>query len=333
MLIICLFITSAGFFSTANAENDNLSVSSVESSETIKIGNTKTNNYNIQDSNFLPTQLTQVVLNVPKIGKKLRRTRQPTVEEMAIKTKILEIYELARQETAPAFSLHLEHLGRIIRALNPKYIATERVRRVAFADPRDPNALIPLPEFNPVQVDLALASGSPQDKLNSLATKFNELVSWNEDIVEELAGSPDASLEPSQIAFKQVILCLSGHPLCQQTTGEPQAESEPATPTVASVRGQEAAYQYQPQSQQELVEAPSSYQTIYTQAPQAYQQPLMEVAPQQVPYPQKPRVQIPEDVIQRFYMRQRAASNQMARPGPPMNLRPANHRGVRGGRG
>lgn len=318
LLMSCCFMAERSVL----ADHDNLSVSSASNTENIKIGNTKTNNYNMQNNHFLPTQLTQVVLNVPKIGKKLRRTRQPTIEEMAIREKILEIYERARRETSQSYSIHLEHLGRIIKALNPKYIATERVRRVAFADPRDPNSLIPLPEFNPIQVELDLAGGSPLDKLNLLAAKFNELVRWDENIVEEFSSLPDESLEPSQAALKRVILCLSGHPLCNQQQRQLPVDAlpaveEPAEPVVAASRnpGQRDQMEAQPSYANEVYMAPPSpqqpyqqppprhTQSGYAQVPVRFQQ-AMQPAPQEAPI-QRPRQQIPEAIRQRYLMKQR----------------------------
>lgn len=348
-----------GWPRSAMADNDNLSVSSSANSETIKIGNTKTNNYHIQGSSFLPTQLTQVVLNVPKIGKKLRRTRQPTVEEMAIKGKILEIYEKANGMN----SVYYQHLGRIIQALNPKYIATERVRRVAFGDPYDPNTLIPLPQYNPIQLELALVSGSPLDKLNLLASKFNELFTWDENIVDEFASLPDESLEPNQAVFKRVILCLSGHPLCggDRVPPPPASVEEPATPVVAAAaaataaasernvrqRARAQAYASASQDGQLMNEANSGPDgRTYTMAPQqpnVYQipanvmyqqqeeQPVMQ-APQaiynqvaQPPLSQRPKLQIPEEVKQRFYAKHQVGPNQVSRNGrAPIDARMAN---------
>lgn len=223
-------------------------INSSTNTETVKIGNSKTKNYNFQESNYLPTQLTQVVLNVPKTHSRiLRRTRPPTVDEFMIKRKILDVYDKAASELSGAFygkeanlngavssslpasagvravngqkSLYFNHLGRILQALNPKYIATERVRDVAFADPADPNGPVQLPDVPPQLLALELNLGGTDetvkpvkqvsDLLLELEDKFRSQVSWDQDFIAALSETNDEQLQPSQLAFKRLLICLN----------------------------------------------------------------------------------------------------------------------------
>lgn len=187
-----------------------------DTSEKIKIGNAKTNNFNFQGSHYLPTQLTQVVLNVPKI-KKSRTDRPPTVEEFALKERIKEIYQEAKQELgASEQALHFSHLGRVIEALNPKYIATVRVYDAAFSDPANPASLVPLPEMQPeyFQLDSTADQSTIPMQLDSLNLKFREYFGWDQAFVNLLANYEDDLLSPDQLAFKRLLMCLSQPELC-----------------------------------------------------------------------------------------------------------------------
>lgn len=198
--------------------NTNLHYNSNTNTENIAIGNTNTNNYNFQQSSYLPTQLTQVVLNVPK-PKKLRISRPPTEEEFAIKRKLLNVYDEARRDTNGQ-SINFDHLGRILQALNPKYIATERVRRVAFGDPTDPSTLLPIPDVQPQPlstISLKAEDGSLKgvtEQLDLLAQHFRSQVNWELQFAELLANTDDAQLNPNQLAFKRLLLCLTQPAFC-----------------------------------------------------------------------------------------------------------------------
>lgn len=247
-----------------------------QNSESIEIGNTNTNNYNIRAGQYRPTQMTQVVLNVPKLSKaaKLRRARPPTLEEFEIKHRIIDIYDHVKRKllaleranelasaaaTASAVahnSQHddgddddgdghvssasamavasgqhqheavdwlpaFEHLGRIIHALNPKYIATERVRRVAF----EPNTLLATPEQDlrrelerlyavdgepPLELTGAEDAPSVTEQLDWAQERFAQHVQWDHAFVDKLLETtPDATLNPSQLAFKRLVACLA----------------------------------------------------------------------------------------------------------------------------
>lgn len=194
--------------------------------ETIKIGNSKTKNFNIQESNYQPTQYTQVVLNVPK-AKVLRKSRPPTVEEFQIKQAIVDLYEQLKSHfdaSQPPSSL--DRLGRVIEALNPKYIATERVRRQLFPDPSDAGALPPLAQFQAAPVELSAASGSIEAQLSGLDQRFREQVSWDSSFVDALSGLQDAQLDPTQLAYKRLIVCLAEPSLCQQEVAKTADETE-----------------------------------------------------------------------------------------------------------
>lgn len=188
--------------------------------EVIKIGNTKTNNYNHQERSYRPTQLTQVVLNVPKLSSDhLRKSRAPTIEEFAIKQEILDIYHRVQREVGGQ-SDDLDHLGRIIQALNPKYIATERVRQVTFS--KDPEDLVPLPYVAPTagppQVETVMFLGADDDvpdQLHAAAEKFKSIFSWDDQFVERLAGVPDETLDADQVNFKRVIMCIARADQCE----------------------------------------------------------------------------------------------------------------------
>lgn len=262
----------------ADEINSNYHVSSNTNTETVKIGNSKTKNYNIHESNYLPTQLTQVVLNVPK-AKKLRKLRAPTEEEFSIKRRIIDVYEQLQRESGELLelcerflplkqlaalperlTLHLNHLGRILQALNPKYIATERVRNVAFADPADGAAVVAGADANPPTLERltgsALSGGQSEGRalsasakaakltlqltglgdaqlansgarkaavahqLDSLNERFKELIKWDQQFIELLASSADAQLNPTQLAYKRLLLCLSQPLLCAQADDE-----------------------------------------------------------------------------------------------------------------
>lgn len=248
--------------------NSSYKISSNKNTEKIGIGNTKTNNYNIHQSNYSPTQVTQVLLNVVK-PKKLRKSRAPVEAEFAIKRRIVQLYELAKQELAQALaaksttdspddnqlnsdalgaeraSMHLNHLGRVIEALNPKYIATERVRRVAFADPDDSGALVPLPdhlelptEMQATEGGLVPDQGASQmlhldfnettklvlDQLDELAARFSAQVSYSPAFIEQLQQTSDHAMTPVQSAFKRLLLCLNDSDQCDM--GEKQQEQQ-----------------------------------------------------------------------------------------------------------
>lgn len=293
-------------FSLQDEINSNYQLSSNTNTETVKIGNSKTKNYNIHESNYQPTQVTQVVLNVPK-AKKLRKLRPPTEEEFSIKKRIIDVYQQverdamdamsapltllsssshppdqekqpqearsaslepaeAAAETAQAITapellqhkqppspsshtenqqqqqqqlmLHLNHLGNILQALNPKYIATERVRRVAFADPStlgEPDANSSKihsltqkladeehqhePTSATVSLHLTASSadksdwfttlGTIADQLDSLNERFKQLIKWDQQFIELLANTADLQLDPTQLAYKRLLLCLA----------------------------------------------------------------------------------------------------------------------------
>jgi hypothetical protein len=142
LLLACHVANESHQHEMTSTTNQDINISNQE--ETIKFGNTKTNNYNFHESNYQPMQSTQVVFNVGKWKpKKLRSLRPPTSEEFAIKQSIMDVYQAALDETSRqsgVSSPHLEHLGRIIMALNPKYISTRRVMDIVFADPYNSHA-------------------------------------------------------------------------------------------------------------------------------------------------------------------------------------------------
>lgn len=225
-LALVLAVAAVGCLVASDSRQDEInssySVNSNTNTESIKIGNTKTNNYNIRESNYLPTQLTQVVVNVPKPKPKgkLRSSRPPTEEEYAIKRKIGDVYEQAKAEGSTD-SLPFNHLGRIIKALNPKYIATERVRKAAFADSSNLAELGPLADMElPFSLKLSPVSGPVTNQLDSLNDKFRQQVTWNQFFIEELENTGDGQLSPVQLAFKSLILCLDRPLSCNRRPEE-----------------------------------------------------------------------------------------------------------------
>lgn len=279
-LCFCLSASKSSY-GDDHITNSSYKISSNKNTEKIGIGNSKTNNYNINESNYSPTQVTQVVLNVAK-PKKLRKSRAPVEAEFAIKRRILQVYELAKQEaarleTAPDIGhdnqvehvgqgggqalTHLNQLGRIIQALNPKYIATERVRRVAFADPDDPNALVPLPsqleqpqpEVEGVQSDRQVlhldfneTTKLVPDQLDQLTEHFNSLVSVSQDFIRQLELTPDETMSPVETAFKRLLLCLndSRRDRCDMEPKQQQPEHHQQQ-TMLALRRQESVTKHE----------------------------------------------------------------------------------------
>lgn len=129
-VVICS--TSGGDSAEPNV-SERTEISNNIKTETVKVGNTKTKNYHIEAAEFRPTQLTQVVLNVPKLPKYSRKTRPPSQEELLVKQRILEVFDEVC-ESVGGYVPALEHLQRILEALNPKYISTERVVRAVFGN-------------------------------------------------------------------------------------------------------------------------------------------------------------------------------------------------------
>lgn len=214
--------------------------------ENIAIGNTNNNHFNIDQSHYVPTQLTQVVLNVPK-PKKLRISRPPTEEEFSIKRKILSIYEsipdelrilssgvseLGHQQRAPVDvekSINFQQLGRVIQALNPKYISTERVRRVAFGNPLDPTTLIPFPSVQPeplskISLNIDGNAKPISDQLDALNRQFRAQVSWDLAFLNSLISIADNQLDYQQLAFKRLLLCLTQQAFCEPAAAANQQQ-------------------------------------------------------------------------------------------------------------
>lgn len=307
-LFVCLVFEVRHSFGDDIRSTYNVRSNINTNTETIKIGNSKTKNYNIQESNYLPTQLTQVVVNVPK-SKKLRKDRPPTEDEFMIKRKILDVYDEIKREfetaislvnseaslnkqtqqqqqlkesenstkeklestndlkttlpaakyaalvsTANAASKHLNHLGKIIQALNPKYIATERVRSIAFADSNSnldaiAASFVPLSETfeakqqqqkqqqQPKLVSLELTGQQGHkeeekdeaekeksledflsDQLDTLNERFRELFLWDQSFIEALENVEDEEFSQTQLAYKRLILCLNDPNLCVIST-------------------------------------------------------------------------------------------------------------------
>lgn len=262
---------------TVTSSTSSYNVNQNSNTETVKIGNSKTKNYNIGQSNFTPTQMTQVVLNVPKLNKKLRKTRPPTREEFAIKKKIVEIYNQARQNLRYP-NLQMEHLGRVLQALNPKYIATERVKRVAFSDPLNPlDVEPPWHDDEAITLKLSPPLGPVDQQLDVLDEKFRELVHWDQQFAELLAVTEDGQLTATQLAYKQLLLCLSQPTLCQYPRNlyqQSAPESDYEQPMVSARADAEASYQRPEVSdyvQSPQVSDPYAYQQSQNQELDAWQ--------------------------------------------------------------
>lgn len=296
-LFVCLVFEVKDSIENDVRSSYNVQANTNTNTETIKIGNTKTKNYNIQESNYHPTQLTQIVVNVPK-SKKLRKLRPPTEEEYMIKRRILYIYDEIKRDLEVAFSSinsetslekeqqlegfertreeekaestnhskatttlpaskqaalvsaskHLNHLGKIIQALNPKYIATYRVQSIALADSNSNlDALAasfpPLSAtFEPKQaksVSLELTGEKEQraeqveslkeflsDQLDTLDEKFRDLFVWDQSFIEALQTVGDGEFSQKQLAYKRLILCLNDPNLCVIPTKSAQYQNE-----------------------------------------------------------------------------------------------------------
>lgn len=270
-------------------------VNSNTNQETVKIGNTKYNNYNFQDGFYQPTQLTQLVFNVPK-SKKLRKYRLPTEEEYEIKEQILNIYYAALRE-AGGNSLYLNHLGRILMALNPKYIATHRVKKIAFSDPSNPSSQFIAPETELVEqyrqdrlseeqaqqleaptsvapeVDILKLTGANEaaDRLKSVEERFRKSVEWDTDFADALQHVDDGQLDTSQFAFKKLIVCLNNPDLCKKRptrvkTQYPPPYQEPVVQASAPPNPQQVLYP----SESELIsenQLPGMMSTGYDSSP------------------------------------------------------------------
>lgn len=274
--VVLLLLASHGV-SSQNSEtsilNQRLSVSNRE--DTLNIGNQHTNNYIVNKSSYKPSQ--KLVLKLPKIT---RRSRPPTRKEFAIKQRLLETYNTVVSEVHKRINgdksnlIHLEHLGRILLALNPKYIATERVRRVAFADPADPNITVVPPETLTDETEglekpqaatsqitrLADASDreSIMEQIDLLSDRFEKSVIWSKSFAQKLLKISDRKVSPRQLVFKRLIQCLSYPKLCNKPVGNngPQAEVNAGEPLVgrpkvggsgSSESMEDRLHQHQPQ--------------------------------------------------------------------------------------
>lgn len=288
---------------TNNNTND-ISYSKNTKTENIAIGNTNNNNFNFQKSDYTPTQLTQVVLNVPK-PKKLRISRPPTEEEFAIKKKILDVYENARQEAQVINSIHFNHLGRIIEALNPKYIATERVRRVAFGNPNDPTTIFTIPDVKPqplstISLKVPRTTNSNNNdndddsifnQLNQLNKQFRSQVNWDLQFVNLLANTNDKQLTLEQLAFKRLLLCLTQTDFCPQAEENDFLIRQEQEEEVE--QQQQLPYRNQQQDDMAVAASEMNQQAVYVPAPQQqFQQPDQQYQPNNQMYlqAQQPRV-------------------------------------------
>lgn len=229
-----------------------------------KFNNHKVKNYNYHENKYQPHSQVQVYINVPK-EKKLRVSRPPSVEEFALKQRIMQVYEAALDEIDEPTN-NLIHLGRIIKALNPKYIATQRVMRVAFADPNDPDVSVNSPEseVDSPQLDsfvgfgghddgglvqstslgpddghlspvLSLSSESATpivDQLEDLEKKFTQLISWDQKFAMKLTQMDEKQLQPKLIAFKRLVQCVAFKALCyfgSEKKAKKQEQLQPVT--------------------------------------------------------------------------------------------------------
>lgn len=235
--------------------NKQTSVSNSE--ETINISNELNNNYHIREANYRPTQSTQVVFNVGKLGKKLRKARPPTTDELAVKRRLISVYNEALREAqqAEGGKVHLQHLGRILKALNPKYIATERVFRTVFSDPADPNLEVIPPELEGAEgssegemadedkIELG-KEGPVAQQLDRVADRFEQLVKWDQQFSSALADTPISQLSPRQIAFKTLFQCLAEPNSCQTKPTdrfEPKEQRRNREPAWAASSGLESS--------------------------------------------------------------------------------------------
>lgn len=236
LLLVGSYLTISG--SLQDDITSTYSLNSNTNQEIVKIGNTKYNHYNFKDGLYQPTQLTQLVFNVPK-PKKLRKYRLPTEEEYAIKEQILGLYQAALEETGEN-SVYLNHLGRVLMALNPKYIATRRLKKIAFADPNNPKIYSRAPESELTEryrqdhiteeqsrkleasaraaiTPLKLAGEDEiVGKLGSVEEQFRKTVEWDSAFSDALQQVEDDQLNPIQLAFKRLIVCLNNPIKCSQ---------------------------------------------------------------------------------------------------------------------
>ena len=226
--------------------NQNVNVNNNQ--ETIKYGNTKTNNYNVHSSNYQPTQVAQMILNFRKPHhKKLRKSRPPTIEESEIKQRLMNLYHDALISVDEP-SASLIHLGRVLQALNPKYISTARVARAVYADPANPDVVVVPPEaelpppdeqeldVQDTQPPLELSSNhdySIGEQLDALKERFESNVHWDKAFAQTLAKLDDRELQPYQIAFKRLIQCLAFPSSCN---GSPRSSAKRKRPFAADSR-------------------------------------------------------------------------------------------------
>lgn len=251
------YLSNAQSDVTTSTLRQQLSVNNQE--ETFNVGNSLTNNIHKIEQNYQPQQSTQVVFNVGKLktheneARKLRKSRPPTLEEMAIKRRIMEIYEAAIRELgggeAAKASPNLQHLELILRALNPKYIATERLWLATFNnDPVEPpeleatstttsisSAPAATSECNSPPPPIKLEPDSPIDKqLDELASRFSSIVSWDQRFAKQLFSKRQrAQLEstPTRKAFTRLLRCLSFPLSCDKPLSQLPAAVKKSRPT------------------------------------------------------------------------------------------------------
>lgn len=224
-IISCLVLASD---SLQDEITNNVNTHNTNNHRIVEVGNTNNEHYNFGGANYQPTQVTQVVFGKPKLAK-TRKGRPPTKEELAIKHRILHIWTRAQYETGYS-SIYLRHLGRILDALNPKYISTQRVKNVAFADPNNPDVHVVPPEsehsdqiaayvkagevawpaFEPLKL-VGKVESSPEmiEKLAELETYFKKFVDWDDEFVQSLKKIDNRQLTHVHSAFKHLIETLS----------------------------------------------------------------------------------------------------------------------------
>lgn len=220
-------------------KNVNNNVNVTNNLKQIKVKNNEETNVKVKEKNKFNSQLAQIVVNVPK-QKVLRKSRYPTTEEYRVQEAIKLLYKKVKKLLKTENTRSVRKLDEVINALNPKYVATERIWKILFTQPWLRNDMPPLPDFSkelePLKLDADKPIGEQLDSVRDEVVKRR--IDWGLAFMEKLANTSDRELEPEQVAIKRMLLCLGNHYFCPKTvSAKREASNKLASKGVTHILG------------------------------------------------------------------------------------------------
>lgn len=223
----------------AATTNVNHNVNVTNNLKQIKVKNNEETNVKVKEKNKFNSQLAQIVVNVPK-QKVLRKSRYPTQEEYRVQEGIKLLWRRVKKLLSSEKTKSVRKLEEVVNALNPKYVATERIYKILFTPPGLQNDMPPLADFSkqlePLKLDAEKPIGEQLDLVRDELVKRR--VDWGLAFMEKLANTSDRELEPEQVSIKRMLLCLGNHYFCPKpVSAKKQAANKLSSKGVSHILG------------------------------------------------------------------------------------------------